>query len=119
MGLGASASEKVRVAAEKEMPEEVGKREGRRVSGARGGRGDGAVLPAPVPTPEAAQPHAGLIAYLGMPRLPRFHNLPAREDRQGRLSLLVFFFGPWLGSSPRVPHHPEAQKTPDRWGGAE
>lgn len=57
MGLGASASEKVRVAAEKERPEAVGKKEGRCVSGAKGGECDCAAVPESLPTTEALQLH--------------------------------------------------------------
>lgn len=44
MGLRTSASEKVRVAAETEMPEKVGKREGGCVPGVKGGEWEGAVV---------------------------------------------------------------------------
>jgi hypothetical protein len=57
VGPGTSASEKVRVAAEKEMPEEVGKKEGRCVPGARG-EGDGAVTFA---HRSPTEPHAALV----------------------------------------------------------
>lgn len=50
MGLSNPASEKVRVAAEKEMPKEVGKKESRGVSGAKGkGECEHAVLPESLP----------------------------------------------------------------------
>lgn len=65
VGLSIPASEKVRVAAEKEMPEEVGKKEGRGVSGAKGkGKCEGAVAPESLPTirsPTAPHPtHSSL-----------------------------------------------------------
>lgn len=83
MGLSTSASEKVRVAAEKEMPQEVGKKKGRCVSGVKGGgESDGAVVPESLPTPEVPQLHTrATFPYLWMPRFLLCRNLPVREEQ--------------------------------------
>lgn len=66
VGLRTSASEKVRVAAEKEMPREVGKKEGRYVAGMKGVReSDGAVVPESLPTTEA--PELPTRAHIPLP----------------------------------------------------
>lgn len=75
VGLSTSASEKVRGAAEKEMPEKVEKKEGRCVSGAKGGECE---VQESLPSTEAPQLHTGHVPYLWMRRFLLCRNLPVR-----------------------------------------
>lgn len=112
MGLSISASEKVRVAAEKEMPREVEEKKGGRCVLGVKGKGKSEGCPPQKPHGSTQVPS---FPYLWLPLFLLSRNLPETE-RTGLKLLVISFFGQnW--ATGLFSSHLKAQRPCDKCGG--